>query len=203
MYMKHTHSISYNEEIVKKGISEWVSEYGIDVFFEKKNAFGYDIFHTKTGAKKPDLLFLWKDNVVLVEVKYAESYSNVYDAFFQLIGYYNDISTVKIGNKQLSVTGFIVATQYCKQGRLFQNEPLETYETFGDGRKHAATNGYLPISEYKLSEMFIRLLWRATQKKGVFIGALLSSVLNYPGSTPIPSILAKRDGKQIFKEMRK
>ena len=200
--MKHTHSISYNEEIVKKGISEWVSEYGIDVFFEKKNIFGYDLFHTKTDAKKPDLLFLWKDNVVLVEVKCAESYSNVYDAFFQLIGYYNDISTVKIGNKQLSVTGFIVATQYCKQGRLFPKEPIETYPEFGDGRKRAAADGYLPFSEYKLSEMFIRLLWRyPKQKRNVFIGGLFSSVLNCPDSPAVPMILGKRNKQQIFKEL--
>lgn len=201
--MKHTHSISYNEDIVKNDISTWVSEFGIDVLWEKKNRYGHNIFHTDTGAKKPDLLFIWKDNIVLVEVKYAESYSNVYDAFFQLLGYYNDISTVEIENKQLHVTGFLIATQYCKQGRLFSKEPFETYPEFGDGRKHAATNGYLPFSEYKLSEMFIRLLWRYPKRKqDVFIGGLFSSVLNYPDSPAVPMIIGKRNKQQIYKEIR-
>jgi len=62
-------SIRYQEEDVKHGISAWLIENGIDVWWEKKNSYGYDIFSTTTGAKKPDLLIKWKDNVVLVEVK--------------------------------------------------------------------------------------------------------------------------------------
>jgi len=102
----------------------------------------------------------------------------------------------------LNVTGFVAATQYSIQGHLFPNEPLETYGSFGDGRKKAISEGYLPYSEYKLTEMFIRLLWRAKQKPDVFIGALLSSVLNFPRDDPVPAILAKRNGQQIFKEVR-
>lgn len=195
-------SIRYQEEDVKHGISAWLIENGIDVWWEKKNAYGYGIFTTPSGTKKPDLLIRWKDNVVLAEVKNAESCSNVYDSFFQLLGYYNNISTVTVDNKRLNVTGFIAASQYSIHGHLFPNETLQTYETFGDGRKHAISNGYLPYSEYKMTEMFIRLLWRAKQKPDVFIGALLSSVLNFPSDKPIPAMLAKRNGQQVFKEVR-
>ena len=192
----------YQEEQVKNEISTWLIENGVDVWWEKKNSYGYDIFSTTTGTKKPDLLIRWKDNVVLVEVKNAESYSNVYNSFFQLLGYYNRISTITIGNQHLDVTGFIIATQYSPVGRLFPKEPLETFESFKEQRKRAAIAGYIPFSEYKLTEMFIRLLWRARQKPDVFIGALLSSVLNFPSNEAIPTILAKRNGQQIFKEVR-
>jgi len=202
MSNKVSDSIRYQEETVKHGISTWLIENGIEVWWEKKNSYGYDIFSTSTGAKKPDLLIRWKDNAVLIEVKNAESFSNVYGSFFQLLGYYNNISTVTANNQRLNVTGFIAATQYSIQGRLFGNESLETYESFGDGRKKAISNGYLPYSEYKMKEMFIRLLWRARQKPDVFIGALLSSVLNFPSDPAIPTILAKRNGQQIFKEVR-
>ena len=195
-------SIRYHEEDIKHNISTWLIKNGIDVWWEKKNAYGYGIFTTPTKTKKPDLLIRWKDNVVLVEVKNAESYSNVYDSFFQLLGYYNNISTVMVNNEQLNVTGFVAATQYSIQGRLFSYEPLQTHETFGDGRKHAASNGYLPYSEYKMTEMFIRLLWRAKHREDIFIGALLSSVLNFPSDDPIPAMLAKRNGQQVFKEVR-
>jgi len=201
MSIKTHDSIRYQEETVKHDISMWLIENGIDVWWEKKNSYGYDIFSTSTGAKKPDLLIQWKDNVVLVEVKNAESYSNVYDSFFQLLGYYNNISTVTANNKHFNVTGFIVATQYSTQGHLFPYELLETYESFGDGRKNAISKGYLPYSEYKMTEMFVRLLWRARQKPDVFIGALLSSVLNFPSNPVIPAVLAKRNGQQIFKEV--
>jgi hypothetical protein len=195
-------SIRYQEEDVKHGISAWLIKNGIDVWWEKKNAYGYGVFTAPTGTKKPDLLIRWKDNVVLAEVKNAESCSNVYDSFFQLLGYYNNISTITVDNERLNVTGFIAASQYSIQGHLFPDETLQTYETFGDGRKYAISNGYLPYSEYKMTEMFIRLLWRAKQKPDIFIGALLSSVLNFPSDTPIPSMLAKRNGQQVFKEVR-
>ena len=191
----------YQEEEVKDEISTWLIENGVDVWWEKKNSYGYDIFSTATGTKKPDLLIRWKDNVVLVEVKNAESYSNVYNSFFQLLGYYNRITTITIGNQHLDVTGFIIATQYSPVGRLFPKEPLETFESFKEQRKRAAIAGYIPFSEYKLTEMFIRLLRRARQREDVFIGALLSSVLNFPSNEAIPTILAKRNGKQIFKEV--
>jgi len=195
-------SICYQEEAVKHCLSTWLKENGVDVWWEKKNSYGYDIFSVPTGAKKPDLLIRWKDNVVLVEVKNAKSHSNVYDSFFQLLGYYNNISTVTVNANRLCVTGFVAATQYSIQGHLFPTEPLETYESFGDGRKTAISNGYLPYSEYKMTEMFVRLLWRARQKPDVFIGALLSSVLNFPSNQVIPTILAKRNGQQVFKEVR-
>jgi len=202
MSNKTSDSIRYQEEDVKHDISTWLNKNEIDVWWEKKNSYGYDIFSTTTGAKKPDLLIKWKDNVVLVEVKDAKSHSNVYDSFFQLLGYYNNISAVTADNQRLNVTGFVVATQYSTQGHLFPNEPLETYESFANGRKRAISEGYLPYSEYKMTEMFIRLLWRARQKPDVFIGALLSSVLNFPREDAIPTVLAKRNGQQIFKEVR-
>lgn len=197
-----TDSRRYQEEAVKNEIGVWLNENGIDVCWKKKNVFGYDVFSAPTGAKKPDLLIRWKDNVVLVEVKYAKSYSNVYDSFFQLLGYYNNIPCVSVDDQQMYVTGFIIATQYSIQGRLFPHEPLETYESFGVKRKEAAVGGQIPFSEYKLTEMFTRLLWRAKRKPDVFIGTLLSSVLNCPNEAPIPMILAKLNGHQIFKEVR-
>ena len=177
MSKKAHDSIRYQEEDVKHAISTWLIKNGID-------------------------LIRWKDNIVLVEVKNAESYSGVYDSFFQLLRYYNNISAATADNKRLDITGFIAATQYSIQGHLFSKEPLETYESFGDGRKYAASEGFLPYSEYKMTEMFIRLLWRAKQKPDVFIGALLSSVLNFPRGDAIPTILAKQNGQQIFKEVR-
>ncbi len=190
------------EDDVKQSISRWLIDNRIEVWWEKKNDYGHGVFTTVTGTRKPDLLLKWKDNVVLTEVKNATSFSNVYDSFFQLLGYYNNISTVSVNNERLAVTGFVAATQCSIQGHLFTYEPLQTYETFGDGRRQAISQGYLPYSEYKLSEMFVRLLWRAKQKPDVFIGALLSSVLNFPSDDPIPTILAKRNGQQVFKEVR-
>lgn len=203
MVVKETlSSVSYTEEIVKRDVSMWTTDFGIDVWWEKKNAYGYGVFSVPTGRKKPDLLIRWKDNIVLIEVKNAESCSNVYNSFFQLLGYYNNISTVTVDNKQFNVTGFVVATQYSIQGHLFPDEQITTYESFTDGRKRAVREGCLPPAEYTLSEMFTRLLWRTKQKKDVFIGALLSSALSFPSGDPVPTILAKKNGKQFFEEVR-
>lgn len=192
-------SIHYhNEEQVKSEISTWLEKNEIEVYWEKKNSYGHDVFQTATGVKNPDLLLKVGNEVVLVEVKNAVSYSNMYDSFFQLLGYYNNIANVVLKGERVRVTGFVAASQYSILGRLFHEEPLETYESFGEQRKRAAIEGYIPFSEYKLTEMFIRLLWRAKQRPDVFIGGLLSNVLNYPSETPIPMILGKSNGKQSF-----
>ena len=203
----HTDSVGYaapTEEDVKYQLSGWLETFGIDVFWGKKNAYDYDVFKVRTGTKKPDLLILWKDNVVLIEVKDAsKNRSNVYDAFFQILGYWDDISECHVNGKKMNVTGWLVATQFSIDGRLFNHEPIEGYESFSNGRKNAAVQGLLPFSEHVLTEMFIRLLWRREKpKRNVFIGALLSSKLNYPNSPPVPMVLGKRNGQQIFKEVR-
>ena len=192
-------SIYYqNEEEVKSEISTWLVKNGIEVYWEKKNSYGYDVFQTTTGMRKPDLLLKAGDNVILVEVKNAVSYSNMYDSFFQLLGYYNNISNVFLNCERLRVTGFVAASQYSILGRLFHEEPLETYKSFREQRKKVAIKGHIPFSEYKLTEMFIRLLWRAKQRPDVFIGGLLSTVLNYPSEPPLPMILGKSNGEQSF-----
>lgn len=192
----------HNEETVKNEISKWLEDNGVDVYWEKKNDYGYGVFTTTTGTKKPDLCLIWKNHVVLVEVKDAESFSNVYDAFFQIIGYYNNITTVSIGGKRFNVTGFVVATQYSVCGRLFPSEPIIEFKDFGPGRQKAAIESHLPFSEYKLTEMFTRLLWRSPQLKDMMIGTLVSSRLMYPNSPPVPTILGKQKGHQFFEEVK-
>jgi hypothetical protein len=184
---------------VKKQLCGWVEPFGIEVFWEHRSPpLGYKVF--KTGYKKtPDLLFRFGNEAVLVEVKSAAHHSNVYNAFFQILGYRNDIETVTIGTEIVAVTGFVVATQYSIYGHLFHHDILSPYRQFTTGRQQQADNDILPRNEYALTEMFTRLLWRGTKEgrdSDVFIGSFVSDRIHH--GSPTPAILGSARGKQFF-----
>lgn len=191
------------EEEVKKQLCGWVEPFGVEVIYENRNPpEGYKVFKTN-GRKTPDLLFRYGNDAVLVEVKRAEHHSNVYDAFFQILGYHKDIKTVAVRGEEVKITGFVVATQYSMYGALFHHDPLSEYEHFSKGRQGDADKNILPRNEHALTEMFTRLLWRGIKDgrdSEAFIGCLLSDRIHHGTLTPM--ILGSLHEKQSFDPLK-
>lgn len=187
----------YTEEHTKYSLSVWLEAYGCNVFWEKKNDYNRPVFNTQNfngrTCEKPDLLVerTCVDGTpvyYVIEVKNGESDSNVYDSFPQLLRYAEGKLRFSVGETQINVSGYFVATQFSERGRLFSNDVPGDACAFSEGRRGEIARGKLPRNEYILTEQYIRLLWRMAKLtcSETRIGALLSTVLN---GSHIPSPL--------------
>lgn len=193
------------EEDVKQLLTGWLTGFVDDVRWEKKNAWNNHTFSVD-GRCKPDIIIRYGDKTVAIEVKMSTKSKNIYNAFPQIIKYYENVKTCHIDEKSYAITGYIVATE-CSllRGRLFRREQIKTYEEMDSGRKDAAHRRELPRNEYERTEMFTRLLWRMLDymelwREDVFIGALLSGMLDDPNARD-PRILGKVGKDQFFKAL--
>jgi hypothetical protein len=184
-----------SEKAVKEQIIGWLRSYRCEVIDE--NRFRTD--YGRYGMKSPDLLVKSHIGAFLIEVKNAVHDSNIFDSFFQILDYHNNINTVTVDKREkLDIKGFVVATQFSMYGRLFAFETRIPYDKFGKGRQGDADRGNLPCTEYDRTEMFTRLLWRGiNSERPVFIGTLLSNVLN-DGKDVTPMIIGSKNKKQFY-----
>lgn len=198
--MPEEHEIT--EENVKQFLTGWLTPYVHDIWWEQKNDFGCGVFSVKgTGGKKPDMIIRYRREVVAVEVKMGLKSKELYNAFPQILDYYNDVTECYIDGQPLKITGYVVATKNSIDGRLFREECFSRYESMDKSRREIADQGRLPHNEYERTEMFTRILWRMTSwREGVFIGALLSSALD-DENTRYPKILGKEGKQQFFTEV--
>lgn len=187
------------ETRTKRGLSEWLNGHGIDVAGEKRNQFGYDVFHVNENAKKPDMLIQSDDYNIAAETKRGDSKSSTYKALLQNHDYWLDYRTGKteyrLDGQLLEIDGFVVANDHSVQGWLFGSdyERLITYGKFGDGRQAAVDIGELPPSEGSMSEQFTRIQWRVAKRVSTSfdtaVGALLSTALDGEYNDPRPAVL--------------
>lgn len=200
----------------KHRVSQWLKEWGADVWWEQSNKWGYDTFKIQRGdvyvASKPDLL-VEIDNVVFVaEFKPQHSNSPIYDSATQLHGYWishcvHDQRYVCDGRGK-SIDGFVTATGNSIVGHLFRGdaEQLQRTDEFSESRRRAIERGQLPEREYNMTEQHIRHLYRlrdnASDNAGISggpaVGSLLSTVLD-GGRDPKPAILWKGDNGENWR----
>jgi hypothetical protein len=185
-----------SEKSVKEALTTWLQHYPCEVIDESRFRTDYG----RGGMKSPDLLVKSNVGAVLIEVKNAVHDSNVFDSFFQILNYHNNINTVTVDrHEKLDITGFVVATQFSMYGRLFAFETRIPYDKFRKGRQGGADRGELPRTEYDRTEMFTRLLWRGiNSERPMFIGTLLSNVLNDAKDVTPMIIGSKYQNKKQF-----
>jgi len=187
--IENSSKTKYTEEDAKDSLSIWLENHGCNVFWEKKNNYNRPVFNTKNldsgTCEKPDLLVerVRVDGsyvYYVIEAKNGESNGNIYDSFPQLLRYAEGKLLFFIGETQINVSGYFVATQFSERGRLFSIDRQGDSCAYSDGRRRDIALGNIPRTEYILTEQYIRLLWRMAKQTGreTRIGALLSNVLN-------------------------
>jgi len=187
-----------NERSVKEQIIGWLRSYRCEVIDENR----FTTCYGRYGMKRPDLLVKCSSGSFLIEVKNAVHDSNVFDSFFQILKYHDNIDAVTVDKRdELNITGIVVATQFSMYGRLFAFEKLLEYIDFGEGRQGDADRGNLPRREYDRTEMFTRLLWRGIDSdRPIFIGTLVSNILNDEKDFT-PMIIGSKNKKQFYDRM--
>lgn len=188
------------ETQTKRALSKWLKGHGVGVSWEKKNPFGYDIFHVNDSPEKPDLLLHPFGYNIAVEVKNGEEKSATYDALLQTQQYwqqYRDGETeYTLNGETVNIDGFVVGNEHSIGGRLFfeDYETLIQWSQFGDGRREDVKRGKLPrMGEYSMTELYTRMQWRVAKQDSsrisTGIGALLSTALDGEIDNPKPAIL--------------
>jgi len=104
---------------------DWLREYG-DVYFNRKNLLGWKTFRVEGERKHiPDLLLITnlfgKTEAIIIEVKDGDTGANIRDGnkIFKKYFYISGKTKYFVGEKEIKIDRFIVATQYSPQGHLF------------------------------------------------------------------------------------
>lgn len=195
-----------DEHGTKNELTDWLKDNGATVYWEESNDWNHPTFsinrHTDHG-RTPDLLIELGGYVFVVEYKTGSSVGQIYDALFQLGGYWVDYikgDDYHADGRQKSVDGFLTASSHSPAGRLFPKyaERRQDYSDMDTGRRFCS-HSQLPPSEYRMTEQHIRLLWRyvkdattedhATGYETPNIGGLLSDMLEQQTDDPKPAVL--------------
>jgi len=186
-------------------LSRWMKLLNIKVWWNQKNEFDYPVFKTTAGnRKRSDLLIYSNKKYFVIECKSAIHKKNIYDAFFQLLGYSESKTTYLIDNVPCDISGgYLLATENSFNGHLFEfkYEVLMTECDFGISRLEGIKKGEIPKTEYSMTEAITRLLWRGIEEYKIEcpVGVLLSNKLNNTNSV-LPLALLKQ-GKQQYMEV--
>lgn len=200
------------ETATKVRLSEWLTGHGLEVAWEQKNEFGYDVFHVNDSPEKPDLLIqVPYGYTIAVETKRDDSKSDTYKALLETHDYWlqyrSGQTEYTLNGEDVDVDGFVVANGHSPYGRLFASdyEQRIEYEDFGPGRQGAVDRGELPQMEYSMTEEFTRIQWRVAKKVepkfDTGIGALLSTALEWDIPDPKPAVLWWHDDQQGWLEL--
>jgi hypothetical protein len=200
----------------KHRVSQWLQEWGGDVWWEEANPWGYDLFRIRRGdeyvSSKPDLVVEIGNLVFVVEFKPSISTSSVYDSMTQLHGYWMSHSVHEqqyvCDGRGKSIDGFVTATGNSIVGHLFEAdvEQVGTKADFSESRCRAIERGQLPAREYNMTEQHIRSLYRLRDKAannagvtgGPAVGSLLSTALD-GDRDPKPALLWKGENGENWR----
>lgn len=202
------------EDEAKEVLTEWLENHGATVYWEKRNDFSHPTFHIEGEQRKPDLLVDFEQDgiSIAVETKDGSSKSNIYDAAPQLrhywVRYVRDEQSYVADGVELSIDGFVTATQHSIKGHLFEPEVESLLHPGGysSGRIRAIDMGELPRLEFNMTEQHIRSIWRTAKEVDPpappAIGALLSTVLTGDFEEPAPAVLWTLGRQQGWREFR-
>ena len=167
-----------------------------EIYLNRKNEYEKNLFrikHKGNNDGKPDMILKINNGFVIeyvaIEVKDGQNKRAVLDSHKILSKYYESYikgkSKYLIKGKEIKIDYFIVATQFSKEGRLFEKESIESNSTGRKGDKW--TDILVPRLEYDKSKQFIRQIFSEAdsfrdkhglkKKGGPAIGILYSDVL--------------------------
>jgi len=189
------------EEKIALQISNWLIQHGFDVYWNKKNNFGFDTFRTEGSQKKPDLFVRRSENPhwwqTLIELKPSEGYDIRKGA--KILSYCDDYVRGKIkyfvNEEEVRPKYFLVATECSPKGKLFSSDDTKKPMRVGGGRWRAAyIYKTLPKSEYTQTFGYVRELWARwrdvfEREPGTCVGVLLSDILD--GGVGRPAFLCE------------
>lgn len=162
------------EEKVEILLWDWFKkDLDVEVYFNRKNKLGWKKFTTKgTSREKPDLVvcFFNKFNgkeYIAIEVKDGNINRNIYNSSKIFSIYYKNYVQGKtkylIDNQEIKISHFVVATQFSKLGKIFDNDN-QIIDNINKGkndtwRKMSFKSKTLPRCEYEKTRSFLRQLW--------------------------------------------
>lgn len=139
-----------------------------EIYFNRINKLNAQTFKTKGINKKPDLIIKidrgYGIEYCAIEVKSSEQSKNIHDAR-KILDYYKRYVNKKtkyfIGDKEIKLSHFLVATENSKNGFLFANEihKISNEDCDDNWRKTNAKYKLEPKEEYSLTSLWVRRLW--------------------------------------------
>ena len=178
------------EENAMVNLSVWLTKSGFEVFWNRKNPYGFDVFRTEKSQKKPDLFIRRVENPnwwqTLIEVKPNEG-GKIRDGM-KILDYCRAVTNNEIkymiDDNIIRPKYFLLATECSKKGKLFGSDNMLKPIT-PSGSRFLAANKYriIPQSEYFQTFTCVRDLWAIwrdvyLREKGEKVGVLLSDVLD-------------------------
>jgi hypothetical protein len=174
---------------------DWLKDYG-EVYFNRENVLPNPLnktFRVKGESREmPDLLFITrlfgKDEVIAIEVKDGDCGSNIRCAdkiFYKyLLNHYNQRTQYFVGDKEVQISKFLVATQYSPQAHLFgYGDLIQSNQCMDEDKKWKGK--VVPKLEYIRTKDFLRSImqdyskWRNDNKiRECFgLGVLISDLI--------------------------
>lgn len=158
------------EEKVEIILWKWLKNTTEEIYFNRKNEAGCKIFKVKGIRKIPDLILKTKDSYgikyFVVEVKDNSSSINVLksskiiDLYFK--NYIEKKTEYLIDEKEIKISGFLIATQSSPLGFLFKDETIiDNWAEPEKKSKYIVSKKYkiIPRKEGNRTFEFIRTLW--------------------------------------------
>ena len=176
---------SPSEEEVKFRLTSWLSKYGFQVYWEKKNKWEFPVFKTD-NRNRPDLLVIKDDSYCsIIEVKRASDGHGI-KMGSKILDYYSDYVSGKtkyyIDDKLVKPKCFLQATECSVDGRLYYDDVVKPPS---EERIRAIGICATPEIEYVRGFDHIRSLWEEWRRRELvtppyMIGLLLGDVCGRP-----------------------
>jgi len=193
----------YEVEIV---LWDWLKTKGINIkgiYFNRTNKLGCKTFTTSGVNKKPDFIIGFVKysciEYLAVEIKPMKSSRDVHDSGKILMYYENYVkgkTKYFIGNEEIKINHFGIATENSINGKLFEDDNLLiSNSTSSDNwRKLNAQLKLIPEFEYQRTSDFLRRLWSEWRnlKKRININKDLPSIgiiISNPNKDKLPYLL--------------
>lgn len=188
------------EEEVEIILWDWLKTKTIsmkEIYFNRKNVLDIPIFYVKGIQEKPDLLFgivgYYGDiEYSLIEVKDSSKSLNVLngskiiDIYFK--NYIEGKTKYFVGDKEIKISNFLIATQSSLKGHLFKDEELiNNLDDKENKSKYIVATKYkiIPMIEGNRTFEFVRTLWNQYSRirkdyegNDIGIGIIIGDIAN-------------------------
>ncbi len=169
------------EEKAEISIIGWLLEHGINPYVNRRGNVQKNtnslVFSVKGLAKKPDMVFFADNQWFVMEIKSGIGSKGTRESR-KIVEYYKNVLDDKthyfVNGNKIEPTGFLVGTQFSKNGKLFEKENI-----FKLVDKNKTTLHGRPQIEYNQTFSFVRQLWdewKDIKNEKFCMGVLLSEV---------------------------
>lgn len=187
-----------NEAVVRQKLTEWIEDSGGSVYWDKcpkeedRKTFS---INTQRGLEEftddsqeetdeeyyPDMVAVFDDHCIVIEVKVGEEYGNAMEGVWQTFDYWQKYEQEKpryeTDDGSYEPDSFVLATRCSPYGHLF---PANNEFLYENEVHESSINECLPKYEGNMTGIVARMLGRfarGTEEQSVGLGVLVSSVL--------------------------